>query len=83
MHIHKCDVITHFFQCRKDLLDAMLQRKSVDIRRRQSRWILETTLHRKIHRKYDRKISSNAKRHVRHQGPSANVRTVPQTTRNY
>ena len=61
----------------------MLQGEPDDIRRCQSRRLVETTLHRKIHRKFDRKISTDAERHVRHQGPSSDARAFPQKTRNH
>ncbi len=61
----------------------MLQGEPDDIRRCQSRRLVETTLHRKIHRKFDRKISADAEWHVRHQGPSSDARAFPQKTRNH
>jgi hypothetical protein len=61
----------------------MLQGEPDHIRRCQSRRLVETTLHRKIHRKFDRKISADAERYVRHQGPSSDARTFSQKTRNH
>ena len=56
----------------------MLQGEPGYVRRRQPRRLLEASVHRKVHRKPDRKVPADAERHVRHQGPAPDPRTLHQ-----